>query len=193
MDKQDIRTLQILEEIDREQAPSQRELAKKLNISLGLVNSFIKRLSHKGYFKVTTIPRNRISYMMTPKGFSEKTRLTYEYIQYSYRFYKDARQKLHSLFNTLSEAGVRRIVFYGTSDFAEIAYLSLQETKIELVEVVDDEKANKKFFNKTIKSPAVLNTASFDMILLTAIDSREQVMGRILKSGIPRNKVALIT
>ena len=123
MDKQDIRTLRILEEIDRNQSPSQRELAKKLNISLGLVNSFVKRLSHKGYFKITSIPRNRISYMMTPKGFSEKTRLTCEYIQYSYQFYKEARSKLQRLFGEFSDQGVRRVVFYGRSDFAEIAYL----------------------------------------------------------------------
>ena len=39
MDTQDIRTLKILEEIDRDQPPSQRDLATTLNVSLGLVNS----------------------------------------------------------------------------------------------------------------------------------------------------------
>ena len=193
MNKQDIRTLQILEEIDKDQAPSQRELARKLNVSLGLVNSFVKRLSHKGYFKVTTIPRNRINYMMTPKGFSEKTRLTYQYIQYSYRFYKDARQKLQTLFRDFSEGGVHRIVFYGTSDFAEIAYLSLQETMIELVEVVDDHHAGKNFFNKIVKDPATLNSVSFDKVLLTAIASKETILDRLLKSGISRRKIAIIS
>ena len=57
MDAQDIRTLKIFEEIESDQAPSQRELAQKLNVSLGLVNSFVKRLAHMGYFKVTTIPK----------------------------------------------------------------------------------------------------------------------------------------
>ena len=60
MDNQDLRTLKILEEIDKENAPSQRELAKELNISLGLVNSFIKRLVKTGYFKITNIQKNRI-------------------------------------------------------------------------------------------------------------------------------------
>jgi len=193
MDKQDIRTLQILEEIDKDQAPSQRELARKLNVSLGLVNSFVKRLSHKGYFKVTTIPRNRINYIMTPEGFSEKTRLTYEYIQYSYRFYKDARQKLQTLFKDFSDEGVQHIVFYGTSDFAEIAYLSLQETKIQLVEVVDDHHAGRKFFNTMVKEPAILNSLLYDRILLTAIDSKETVLQRLVESGIPRRKIVMVS
>ena len=60
MDTQDIRTLKILEEIEGNKTPSQRYLSDQLNISLGLVNSFIKRLAQKGYFKVTAIPRNRV-------------------------------------------------------------------------------------------------------------------------------------
>ncbi|MBU4208797.1 MAG: winged helix-turn-helix transcriptional regulator, partial [Proteobacteria bacterium] len=88
MDHNDIRTLKLLEEIEENHVQSQRELAKKLDISLGLVNSFIKRLAHKGFFKITTIPKNRVKYILTPEGVVEKTRLTYKYIQHSYRFYK---------------------------------------------------------------------------------------------------------
>ncbi len=95
MDNQDLRTLKILEEIEKDKDPSQRYLAGKLNISLGLVNSFIKRLAQKGLFKIKNIPKNRVKYILTPKGAAEKTRLTYQYIQYSFQFYKSARQKLH--------------------------------------------------------------------------------------------------
>jgi DNA-binding Lrp family transcriptional regulator len=56
MDAQDIRTLKILQELDTKSTPSQRYLSEKLNISLGLVNLFVKRLAQKGYFKITTIP-----------------------------------------------------------------------------------------------------------------------------------------
>ena len=56
MDTQDIRTLKILQEYDAGDSPSQRYLSRKLDISLGLVNSFLKRLAKKGYFKITTIP-----------------------------------------------------------------------------------------------------------------------------------------
>jgi len=75
MDPQDLRSLQILEEIGNTHSPSQRYLARKLNISLGLANSFIKRLAKKGYVKITTIPRNRVKYMLTPQGFAEKVDL----------------------------------------------------------------------------------------------------------------------
>ena len=120
MNNNDIRTLKILEEIDKGRAPSQRYLAKELNVSLGLVNSFIKRLVNKGYFKITTIPKNRVRYIMTPMGIAEKSRLTYEFIRYSHKFYSDACQKLRDLYQLLEKAGCNRIVLYGANDFAEI-------------------------------------------------------------------------
>jgi DNA-binding MarR family transcriptional regulator len=126
MKTQDIRALKILERVNGDCLSSQRDLARDLNISLGLVNSFIKRLAHKGYVKATTIPPKRIRYIITPKGMAEKSRLTYRYIQFSYHYYRQARQKLKTLFSTLEKSGVRRVVFYGETfeflTFPKLAY-----------------------------------------------------------------------
>ena len=162
MDNQDLRTLKILEEIEKDKAPSQRYLAGKLNISLGLVNSFIKRLAQKGLFKVKNIPKKRVKYILTPKGAAEKTRLTYKYIQYSFQFYKSAREKLRILFYGLTKNGNKKIVFYGAGDLAEIAYISLTEVPIELVAVIDDNKAGEIFMDFVISSPNRLETITFD-------------------------------
>ena len=193
MDYQDLRTLQLLEEIERSSTPSQRDLAKKLNISLGLVNSFIKRLAQKGYFKVTTIPRNRVKYILTPKGVAEKTQLTYEYIQYSYRYFKEARQKLRQLFLSLDEMAVRRIVFYGIGDFAEIAFISLKDTSLKLVAMVDGHNTGDKFFGKNVISPEELFSLDFDRILITAVDQREQAQDNIVAAGVPEKKIVILS
>jgi len=192
MDNQDLRTLKILEEIEKDKAPSQRYLAGKLNISLGLVNSFIKRLAQKGLFKIKSIPKNRVKYILTPKGAAEKTRLTYKYIQYSFQFYKSARQKLRTLFSSLSINGNLRIVFYGASDFAEIAYISLQETPIQLVGIVDDKKAGDIFIDFVISSSDRLKTLSYDKILITGIEKPEEVLKGIVEKGILRSKVIIL-
>jgi len=192
MDHQDLRTLQLLEEIEKDHAPSQRDLARKLNVSLGLVNSFIKRFANKGYFKMTTIPKNRVKYILTPKGAAEKTRLTYEYIQYSVQFYRSARTKLRKLFKGLVAQGVHRIVFYGATEFAEIAHICLQETPIEMVAVVDDKKIGEKYFRGVVTDPARLKSLSFDTIFITTVGSREDVLERILQRGISRNKVVML-
>jgi DNA-binding MarR family transcriptional regulator len=193
MDPKDLRTLKILEKVDNDAVPSQRDLARDLNISLGLVNSFIKRLVKKGYFKARHIPKNRMRYFLTPKGAAEKTRLTYLYIQYSYNFYKEARQKLRELYSNLEKQGVSRLVFYGAGDLAEIAYLSLQETDIELVAVFDDEKQGKRFMRFTIFDPGRMASFSFDKILITSINSTEIIFQRIATLGLPNEAVVQLS
>ena len=192
MDPQDLRSLQLLEEIDNNHSPSQRDLAQKLNISLGLVNSFIKRLATKGYVKITTIPRNRVKYILTPKGFAEKSRLTYEFIQYSFHFYKRAIRDIEGLLNDFQKKGVKKVVFYGANDLAEIAFISLRGTDVQLIGVADEEKQGKDFLGFTVKSITELKKAGFDRIIVTTIDSKEAQLDKLLGKKIPREKIVML-
>ncbi|MBW1697375.1 MAG: winged helix-turn-helix transcriptional regulator [Deltaproteobacteria bacterium] len=174
MNPDDIRTLKILEQIDKDHPPSQRDLANELNISLGLVNSFIKRLANKGYFKMVNIQKNRVKYLITPKGMAEKTRLTYEFIKLSYKFYNGARQKLRELYKNLEAEGCSRVVFYGAGDLAEIAYISRHGTSIKIL------------------APDKLHSLSYDKILITTVDSVEHVYKNLMEQGIPSHKIVML-
>jgi DNA-binding MarR family transcriptional regulator len=193
MDTQELRTLKLFEEIENEHAPSQRDLATRLNISLGLVNSFMKRLTQKGYFKITNIPKNRVRYILTPKGAAEKTRLTYEYIQYSFQFYKEARRKLRKIFKQFEKQKIKDVVFWGTGELAEIAYISLQETQLNLVAVVDAKRAGENFLGQGIIKPQEILLKSNARIVVTAIDSTGDAMKAILGLGIPRDKISFLS
>lgn len=192
MDEKDIRTLKILEEIANDNAPSQRDLAVKLNISLGLVNSFIKRLANKGYFKITSVPKNRVKYILTPKGAAEKARLTYEYIQYSYRFYKKVRSKLKTILKDLEKKGVRKVAFYGSGDFAEITFISLQETALKLLSVFDNKRVGGDFLGFEIESESSLNSLDFDRLIITKIGLKEDLINEIVERGVDRKKIVFV-
>jgi predicted transcriptional regulator len=188
MHYREIHALRILEEIEKNAGSTQRELAGNLGISLGLVNSFIRRLARKGYLKITAVPKNRLRYILTRKGFSEKTRLTYEFIQYSFDFYKTARKRLKAVLNGLEKDGVRCVIFYEVGDLAEIAYISLRETGLKMVAAVDDHKAGQKFLGHRIKDPSVFNSLDYDRIIVTSINSENAYLN-LLKHGVPRSKI----
>lgn len=192
MDTQDIRTLKLLEEIDKDYTQSQRDLSNKLDISLGLVNSFVKRLANKGYFKITMVPKNRVKYILTPKGAMEKTRLTYQYIQYSFKLYRGARRNLQKHFNGLVAQGVKRVVFYGVSEIAEIAYISLQETAVKMVAIVDEKRVGKIFLGNVVKDPQVLGSLSFDRILITSMKKNDSQLVKLLQKGIARSNIVML-
>jgi DNA-binding MarR family transcriptional regulator len=192
MDRQDIRTLRLLEEIENDNCQSQRQIALRLNISLGLANAFVKRLARKGYFKISTVPKNKLKYILTPKGSAEKARLSYEYIRLSFRYYKHIREKLNALFSTLEKKGIQEIAFFGTGELAEIAYLSLQSTAMRLVSVYDASDDRKNFFGKSITSPDFLYKVDFDLILVTNPEDSQDSMSILLQAGVPPEKIVFI-
>jgi DNA-binding MarR family transcriptional regulator len=192
MELRSFRTLQILEAIAEEKPTSQRELSVALQISLGLVNSFIKRLVKKGYCKITTVPRNRVKYMLTPSGAMEKTRLTYQYISTSYQYFQSAQKRLRELYRTLQEQEITRVVFYGAGEVADIAYLSMTGTQIQLIAVIDPSMAGKQFAEFTIGDSDKLETLDFDVLLITAVDQHASILDSFQKVEIPEKKIRFI-
>lgn len=140
------RSLQLLSEISGEEPLSQRELSRRLGIAVGLVNSYLKNLVSKGFVRVKNFPSNRYAYLLTPQGIAEKSRLAYQHLSYFTSLYTVARQDYLELFRRLEDAGVRKVVFCGVDEVAEVAYLSLRETGLELVAVMDDKRQGEQFF-----------------------------------------------
>ena len=72
------RDLEILTAIGEGRPLSQRVLAQRLGVALGLTNLLLKRLARKGSIKIVEFPkkpaaRKRLRYLLTPKGIAEKT------------------------------------------------------------------------------------------------------------------------
>ncbi len=189
MDLESQRDLAILNEIEGGKEMTQRGLADKLGIALGLTNLYLKRLAHKGYIKVTTIPRNRVKYLLTPKGFAEKTRLTYEYMQYSFILFRQSRQFLREQFTALADAGRKRVIFAGAGEAAELADLTLRELGLELVAVADDATAGTRFLDRQVVPLAALKDLDFDQVVVTSFDKPEVLAERLRSLGIPDEKI----
>lgn len=192
MESRSLKTLQLLEAIAEDKPTSQRELSDSLQISLGMVNSFIKRLVKKGYCKVTTIPKNRAKYILTPAGAVEKTRLTYEYIASSYQYFKTATYRLQNLYADLQYQGATRVVFYGAGELADIALLSMTGTDIRLMDVVDPDREGEVFAHLILKASSRLKRDDFDVLLITAVDNHAMVLKEIMDAGVPPDKIRFI-
>ena len=130
-------TLGLLDAVEKNNALTQRSIAKDLGIALGLANAYLKRCIKKGLIKVTQAPANRYAYYLTPKGFVEKSRLTSRYLSISFNFFRRARGECVELLEVCSARGWNRIALGGVSDLAEIAILCAREYPVELAGIVD--------------------------------------------------------
>lgn len=192
MDKQDIHILRLMGEIEQDGASSQRELARRLNISLGLVNAFLKRLINKGYFKVKTMPRRRVKYFLTPEGVARKTRLTVEYLQYSARFYRDIKRVLISKFREMERDRIETLLLFGVEEVAELAYLYVKLTAIRLVGVVDDSRNGKDFFDFTVEGLDRLDRRDWDAILLTRLENTARDKTCLIENGVDPDRIVTL-
>ncbi len=185
------RSLQILDELSNNDSLTQRDLSSRLGIALGLVNSYIKNLIAKGYITVKNIPPKRYAYYLTPKGFAEKTRLTYDLLHDYTRIYREARGSLKKLLHDLETSGARKIVLAGADEVAEIAYLSLQETRLELVAVLDDANAGKSFFNQTVARLETIKGLQYDIVLISSYLKRNELHKQLIRLGVDADVIRI--
>jgi DNA-binding MarR family transcriptional regulator len=188
MDLQGQRDLLLLNELDRDGGATQRTLATKLGVALGLTNLYLKRLARKGYIKITTIPRSRIRYLVTPQGFTEKSRLTYLYMQYSLSYYRDMRARLNEMMTAFDASHGQRVVIYGTTELAELAYLSLREMNVDCVGFIDG-GSRESFLSCPVSSPDKISQWQFDRVLIADLDHAAACEERLVQLGVPREKV----
>ncbi len=159
-------TLEILEAIEARSDVTQRHLARSTGIALGLANSYLKRCVRKGLVKIHQAPANRYLYYLTPKGFTEKSRLTARYLSVSFAFYRKAGDSCGDAFKRCQKRGWNRVVLCGVSDLAEIASLRALEHDIEIAGVYDPGHARERFLNREVV--ATMDVCEpFDACLLT--------------------------
>jgi len=149
-DQESFRTLQLMAELEFGEQLSQRELANRLGIAVGLVNSYLKNFVSKGWVRIKNYPRNRYAYLLTPKGVAEKSRLAYQHLHYFNNLYTAVRKDYSSLFLRLKKRNINEVIFCGVDEVAEIAYLSLQEVGLSLHSVLDPEFSGQNFFGKEV-------------------------------------------
>ena len=192
MDKEDIHILRLMGEIERNSSSSQRELSRSLNLSLGLVNTFLKRLVNKGYFKVKTIPRNRVKYFLTPKGLARKSKLTVEYLRYSVNFYREIKGLLLNKFKEMEKDRIQSVLFFGAGEVAELAYLYFQLSGIKLVGIIDDRQQGSNFFDFKVHGFDRLDQKDWDAILLTRLDKTERDIESLIDRGVSPDRIATL-
>mgnify|MGYP001368159471 CR=1 FL=1 len=88
----------VLRSIQKKPQSSQRELAEELGFSLGKLNYCLKSLKNKGLVKIENFKKNphkiNYIYVLTPKGISEKTKLTMNFMKLKMKEYDELKKEI---------------------------------------------------------------------------------------------------
>tara|TARA_B100000965_G_C19560662_1_gene744331 strand:+ start:1396 stop:1707 length:312 start_codon:yes stop_codon:yes gene_type:complete len=90
---------EVLRKIKKNPKATQRELAKDLGFSLGKLNYCLKALKTKGLIKIDNFSKNpnkiNYIYILTPKGISEKTKLTINFMKKKMKEYEELKLEIN--------------------------------------------------------------------------------------------------
>ncbi|MCW0234958.1 MAG: MarR family transcriptional regulator [Ferrovibrio sp.] len=131
---------------------TQRSLAVRLDIALGLANALLRRCVSKGLIKIQNAPARRYAYYLTPSGFAEKSRLVAEYLETSLNFFRRARIQYEDIFSALVSRGVTKVAIAGSGELAEIALLSASAAGMTICAVIAPGRNEGLFHNRAVVS-----------------------------------------
>jgi len=184
--KEDAATLEILQVIENQNDVTQRHLADKLDVALGLANSYLKRCVRKGLVKVQQAPANRYLYYLTPQGFSEKSRLTAQYLSSSFNFYRDASSSINQIYQQCVANNTSRILFCGISELAEIAAIRSHDYPLNIVGVFDPSATHNKFLDLPVWGN-IKDADEYDASLLTVVEKSQEVYELLMLESKPES------
>jgi DNA-binding MarR family transcriptional regulator len=161
--------VRLLSAIERNSALTQRRMSQELGIALGLANAYLRRCVRKGLVKMGQVPMRRYAYYLTPKGFAEKSRLTAEYLTVSLDFFRRARRECTALLSYAQTRRWRHVVLFGAGDLAEVAVLSADEARIEILAVVDRARQGERCVGRPVVSDLGSLAGQIDAVMLTAV------------------------
>ena len=178
--------LDTLLEIKDNPSLSQRSLAHKLNISLGLTNAILQNLIHRGWVKAQKMTGRKILYLITPQGIGRATNLVYDRFRETQNYYQYTKEMLTSYLTDLYTKGKRKAAIYGTSQLAEIAYLSLLDSPLQLHSIITDDPSSskKKFLGHEVLTLSdfaqkISETSNLEnLIVLSTVSQEEREEGK---------------
>jgi DNA-binding Lrp family transcriptional regulator len=105
---------------------SQRQLAERAGLSVGMVNLLLRRLTKTGYIKIVNLNRRKMGYLLTPKGLSEKSNRSYQYLLRAVQTYRQIHDRLVEFINTQLSQGKNRFIVTGDGEIADLVKLVLK-------------------------------------------------------------------
>jgi DNA-binding MarR family transcriptional regulator len=119
--------LGILRILEQHPAISQRALARRLGVSIGVANAYVARCVAHGL--VSKSPSGRVgrgcSYVLSEKGQRQKEALVARRLEFSLAPLARLRAEYRQIFRLCRSAGARAIRLVGAGDLADIARLEL--------------------------------------------------------------------
>ncbi|MEC7757620.1 MAG: winged helix-turn-helix transcriptional regulator, partial [SAR324 cluster bacterium] len=182
MTPEELRTLTLFNTVESSPGINQRQLARELDVSLGLTNTYFQRVLKKGWIRAQQVKPRRWLYFLTPKGALEKSRLSLSYLHRTLNSFRELKSKGDEHLRILSKKGVRGIHLCGEGDLTEILSFCFTGFEIELLSVIPKKSLLADF--KQNEKPDLPELKSGELILIASLEHRSSLAELLAQQGL---------
>ena len=135
----------------------------------------------------------KTTYKLTGAGVVERLRLSRLHLEEKVDVYDEIRAQISARIDSLDQSQ-KQLVFYGAGSIAQIANVVVASRDLQLVGVVDDEKAGQKFLDYDVVHPAELSAGylqgnPFDVVILTSHSRSQEMRLSLRKMDFPLSQL----
>ena len=186
MTPEELRTLTLFNTVESRPEINQRQLARELDVSLGLTNTYFQRVLKKGWIRAKQVKPRRWLYFLTPQGALEKSRLSLSYLHRTLDSFRELKIKGDEHLRILSEKGVSGIHLCGEEDLTEVLSFCFSGFEIELLSMIPEKSLLADCLQN--EYPALPELKSDELILLASLEHRASLGELLVQHGFQKNQ-----
>ena len=183
------RELRLLEEVDSTPEISQRHLANRLGIALGVANLLMRNLAKEGHIRANRVGWKRWVYVLTPSGITWKVHLTLAYIDRFMGHYRRVRLLVQQDMCGLDMAPDSRIAIYGTTELAELTYLALREIGVTKIDFFDTTNSSHRFLGVPVQPLESIDPNRYLKVMVAFAADTEVRCQELNGFGVPSSQI----
>ena len=169
--EQDLATLQVISEaLNEEPQASQRTLAKKANMSLGMMNAILGRFVERGWIMLTNVNGRKLAYAVTADGIAELAKRGKAFALRTFKLANVYSETFCKKFMEAKAAGKTKVVLYGDSYIKFIIKYACNEVGLDFehreatATILADEVCLAGELNDDVVQKLLINAGCFSLV-----------------------------
>ncbi len=186
------RELRLLEEVGATPDLSQRTLAHRLGVALGMANLLLRHLARKGYIRVTRVGPRRWAYALTPAGIARKLQLAIAYVEGFLDHYRRVRLLLREDLGALALDSESRVAIYGRGELAELVFLALKDMGVTRISVFDQHGHDSPFLGMPVHPLKGIVPGDYVKVVVAESGDVDARCRELWSVGVPREQTVTL-
>ncbi len=160
---------------------TQAELAQRCDLSVAMVNNYMKELRGAGLLDYRCRSTKSVSYHITPSGREKAESVRHELLDEMIGLFAQAKDEIRSIVRARAPEALNRVVLYGTGNLAEVAFLAIESAGVEVVGVCDhnSDKVGRIWCGRKILSLSQVLSLQPDVVIVAECERVTEILGEL--------------